>query len=116
MESTQELVVFAKEMLRQKPSRHLLKVYLIGSVFALVGTVMGLLEMASRPFSSEEPADTEMLLGMPEEPRTVASVTPRKVQVWPKKEEREQDTIQSMTFTKLQGERGLSNRLHASRS
>uniref|UniRef100_A0A3B5B075 G0/G1 switch 2 n=1 Tax=Stegastes partitus TaxID=144197 RepID=A0A3B5B075_9TELE len=42
MENIQELIPFAKEMLSQKPSRGLLKVYLVGSVFAVLGTVIGL--------------------------------------------------------------------------
>uniref|UniRef100_A0A673A5Y8 Uncharacterized protein n=1 Tax=Sphaeramia orbicularis TaxID=375764 RepID=A0A673A5Y8_9TELE len=35
METMQELIPFAKEMLSQKPARGLLKVYLVGSVFAV---------------------------------------------------------------------------------
>uniref|UniRef100_A0A8C8A382 Uncharacterized protein n=1 Tax=Oryzias sinensis TaxID=183150 RepID=A0A8C8A382_9TELE len=34
MDSMQELIPFAKEMLRQKPGRGLLKIYLLGSVLA----------------------------------------------------------------------------------
>uniref|UniRef100_A0A3Q3B7H3 Uncharacterized protein n=1 Tax=Kryptolebias marmoratus TaxID=37003 RepID=A0A3Q3B7H3_KRYMA len=36
MESMQELIPFAKELLSQKPTRNLLKVYMLGSVFALL--------------------------------------------------------------------------------
>ncbi|XP_077385908.1 G0/G1 switch protein 2-like [Festucalex cinctus] len=114
-ESMQEFMLFAKEMLSQKPSRHLLKVYLMGSVFAVVGTVIGLVEMVSHPFSSGEPMDAEMLHMMAhDEQRTVASMTQCNVKMQATKED--QDTIRSMTFTKIQGQRGLSNRLHASRS
>uniref|UniRef100_A0A3Q2CVK9 Uncharacterized protein n=1 Tax=Cyprinodon variegatus TaxID=28743 RepID=A0A3Q2CVK9_CYPVA len=36
METMQELIPFAKEMFSQKPSRKLLKLYLLGSVFAVL--------------------------------------------------------------------------------
>uniref|UniRef100_A0A8D0D3J7 G0/G1 switch 2 n=1 Tax=Sander lucioperca TaxID=283035 RepID=A0A8D0D3J7_SANLU len=52
MESMQELIPFAKELLSQKPSRGLLKVYLVGSVFAVLGTVIGLVETVCHPFFS----------------------------------------------------------------
>uniref|UniRef100_A0A671W3V3 G0/G1 switch 2 n=1 Tax=Sparus aurata TaxID=8175 RepID=A0A671W3V3_SPAAU len=45
MENMQELIPFAKEMLSQRPSRGLLKVYLVGSVFAVLGTVIGLVSL-----------------------------------------------------------------------
>ncbi|XP_061640129.1 G0/G1 switch protein 2 [Phyllopteryx taeniolatus] len=119
MESMQELILFAKEMLSQKPSRRLLKVYLMGSVFAVLGTFVGLVEMVSHPFSSGEPMDAEMLLLMSQEQRTVATVTQCNVKVSVKKEDQEQDTIKmmtDMTFSKVQGQRSLSHRLHASGS
>uniref|UniRef100_A0A3B3B6E0 G0/G1 switch 2 n=1 Tax=Oryzias melastigma TaxID=30732 RepID=A0A3B3B6E0_ORYME len=62
MESMQELIPFAKEMLRQKPGRGLLKIYLLGSVLAVLGTAIGLVQTVCRPFTSGEPADPEMLL------------------------------------------------------
>uniref|UniRef100_A0A667Y1T2 Uncharacterized protein n=1 Tax=Myripristis murdjan TaxID=586833 RepID=A0A667Y1T2_9TELE len=40
MQNMQEFIPFAKEMLSQKPSRGLLKVYLVGSVFAVCGNVV----------------------------------------------------------------------------
>lgn len=111
-----EFIHFAKDMLSQKPSRHLLKVYLVGSVFAVLGTVIGLIEMASQPFSSAEPMDAEMLLVMPQEQKTVAPTTQCKDKVPAKWEEQEEDMIQGMTFTKVYSQRSLSKRLHASRS
>lgn len=50
-----ELFPFIREMLRQKPSRGLLKVYLVGSVLAVLGSVLGLLELVFQPFSSDDP-------------------------------------------------------------
>ncbi|KAF6732274.1 G0/G1 switch protein 2 [Oryzias melastigma] len=51
MESMQELIPFAKEMLRQKPGRGLLKIYLLGSVLAVLGTAIGLVQTVCRPFT-----------------------------------------------------------------
>uniref|UniRef100_A0A3Q3WD24 G0/G1 switch 2 n=1 Tax=Mola mola TaxID=94237 RepID=A0A3Q3WD24_MOLML len=53
MGNMEEVISFTKEMLRQKPSRGLLKVYVVGSVFALLGTVIGIVETMCHPFSSE---------------------------------------------------------------
>uniref|UniRef100_A0A8C1CNP9 G0/G1 switch 2 n=1 Tax=Cyprinus carpio TaxID=7962 RepID=A0A8C1CNP9_CYPCA len=46
METARELFPFIREMLRQKPSRGLLKVYLVGSVLAVLGSVLGLQQMS----------------------------------------------------------------------
>ncbi|XP_058617976.1 G0/G1 switch protein 2-like [Onychostoma macrolepis] len=54
METLRELVPFIREVLSQKPSRGLLKVYLVGSVLAVLGLVLGLLELVFQPFSSED--------------------------------------------------------------
>uniref|UniRef100_A0A3B5KQB8 G0/G1 switch 2 n=1 Tax=Takifugu rubripes TaxID=31033 RepID=A0A3B5KQB8_TAKRU len=37
MESFGEMIPFAKEMLNQRPSRHMLKIYMLGSSLALLG-------------------------------------------------------------------------------
>uniref|UniRef100_M4AYD6 G0/G1 switch 2 n=1 Tax=Xiphophorus maculatus TaxID=8083 RepID=M4AYD6_XIPMA len=47
METMQELIPFAKEMLRQRANRKLLGVYLLGSVLAVLGTAVGLVETLS---------------------------------------------------------------------
>ncbi|XP_077458684.1 G0/G1 switch protein 2 [Stigmatopora argus] len=111
MDGMQEFLQFSKEMLSQKPNRYLLKVYLMGSVFAVLGTVIGLVEKVSHPFSSGEPMDAEMVM-MAEQQRTFIPMTQSDVKV----EEIKQEKEQSMTFAKVQGLRNLSNRLHASRS
>ncbi|KAK5911821.1 hypothetical protein CesoFtcFv8_001757 [Champsocephalus esox] len=59
MGSMQELIPFVREILSQRPSRGLLKVYLLGSVLAVLGTVIGLLDTACQPFSSGETMDAE---------------------------------------------------------
>ncbi|KAM7423411.1 hypothetical protein PAMA_011120 [Pampus argenteus] len=134
MESIQEFIPFAKEMLSQKPSRGMLKVYLVGSLFAVLGTVIGLVETVCHPFSSGEPMDAEMLLMMAQEERTVQIKTNHSVGVQEekvvvvveeeeeeKKEEEEEEkkklaTTQSMTLSKpvRLSQRSMANRLHAS--
>ncbi|XP_061730496.1 G0/G1 switch protein 2 [Nerophis ophidion] len=110
--SLQDVLAFAKEMMAQKPSRGLLKVYLVGSVFAVLGTLIGLAELVCRPLSSGEPLDAEMvLIMMDKEQRTQKSE--RKVEETLTKEHK--DVIQSIqTFSKSQSQRNLCNRLHAS--
>ncbi|XP_036387877.1 G0/G1 switch protein 2-like [Megalops cyprinoides] len=60
METMHEIIPFAKEMLQQKPSRRMVKVYLVGSVVAFFGVVLGLVETVCQPFSSDEPLDEEL--------------------------------------------------------
>ncbi|KAM9369409.1 G0/G1 switch protein 2 [Phaethornis superciliosus] len=53
METMQELIPFAKEMLSQKPNRKMVKLYMLGSVLAFFGVVIGLVETVCSPFTSE---------------------------------------------------------------
>ncbi|NXQ35144.1 G0S2 protein, partial [Alaudala cheleensis] len=53
METMHELIPFAKEMLSQKPNRKMVKMYMVGSVLAFFGVVIGLVETVCSPFSSE---------------------------------------------------------------
>lgn len=118
----EELIPFAKEMLSQRPSRGLLKVYLVGSVFALLGTVIGLVQTVCHPFSSGETLDTEMVFMLTQKQR------PAEAQLQHQDEEREEkeimeelaqkneDKAQTMTLSKPRtlSQRSLANRLHAS--
>ncbi|XP_022601012.1 G0/G1 switch protein 2 [Seriola dumerili] len=126
MENMQELIPFAKEMLSQKPRRGLLKVYLVGSVFAVLGTIIGLVETVCHPFSSGEPLDEEMLLMLTREQRTVEAEIQHNVGGLEEEEEEEEEvdeqahengaTTQSMTLSKIHtlSHRSMANRLHAS--
>lgn len=118
METMQELIPFAKEMLSQKPSRGLLKVYLVGSVFAVLGTVIGLVETVCHPFSSGEAMDAEMVLMMAREQRTVEAETQRSVEGQEEEELAHENgaTNQTMTLSKIHrlSQRSMANRLHAS--
>ncbi|NXD43300.1 G0S2 protein, partial [Copsychus sechellarum] len=53
METMHELIPFAKEMLSQKPNRKMVKLYVLGSVLAFFGVVIGLVETVCSPFSSQ---------------------------------------------------------------
>ncbi|XP_048409367.1 G0/G1 switch protein 2 [Stegostoma tigrinum] len=54
METMNELIPFAKEMLSQKPNRQMVKLYVVGSVLAFFGVVIGLVETVCSPFVSGE--------------------------------------------------------------
>ncbi|NWR00872.1 G0S2 protein, partial [Paradoxornis webbianus] len=59
METMHELIPFAKEMLSQKPNRKMVKLYMLGSVLAFFGVVIGLVETVCSPFSSQGSLDEE---------------------------------------------------------
>ncbi|NXG20240.1 G0S2 protein, partial [Grallaria varia] len=59
METMHELIPFAKEMLSQKPNRKMVKLYVLGSVLAFFGVVIGLVETVCSPFSSEGSLEEE---------------------------------------------------------
>lgn len=71
METLQEVIPFAKEMIKQKPNRGMLRVYLVGSVVAVLGTVLGLVQIVCQPFSSADDAalDAELSILMAREQR-----------------------------------------------
>ncbi|KAM8756572.1 G0/G1 switch protein 2-like [Acanthopagrus schlegelii] len=124
MENMQEFIPFAKEMLSQRPSRGLLKVYLVGSVFAVLGTVIGLVETVCHPFSSGEMMDPEMVLMLAREQRNVEAEIQRSVGVQEEAEEEGEEELahengavtQTMTLSKTHrlSQRSMANRLHAS--
>ncbi|XP_059185112.1 G0/G1 switch protein 2-like [Centropristis striata] len=121
MESLQEVIPFAKELLSQKLNRGLLKVYLVGSVFAVLGTVIGLVETVCQIFSSGEPLDAEMVLMLAQKQRTVEAEM--QCSVGGQEEEKEEELTnengamtQSMKLHKTHTlkQRSTANRLHAS--
>ncbi|ELK16128.1 G0/G1 switch protein 2 [Pteropus alecto] len=52
METVQELILLAKEMMAQTSKRKLVKLYVLGSVLALFGVVLGLVETVCSPFTA----------------------------------------------------------------
>ncbi|KAI7794483.1 G0/G1 switch protein 2 [Triplophysa rosa] len=61
MDTMHEIIPFAKEMLSAGPSKGCLKVYLVGSTFAVLGIMSGVVQMASSFFPDQEEPDFEML-------------------------------------------------------
>ncbi|NXS60356.1 G0S2 protein, partial [Brachypteracias leptosomus] len=78
METMHELIPFAKEMLSQKPNRKMVKLYMLGSVLAFFGVVIGLVETVCSPFTSE---------GRLEEEEEEKKPVPKREQTLPQKQE-----------------------------
>ncbi|XP_034023620.1 G0/G1 switch protein 2-like [Thalassophryne amazonica] len=118
MDSVQELIPFAKELVRQKPSRRLLKVYLLGSVFAVLGMLLGLMEAVCQPFSSTESLDPDMVLLLARMERSAEAERRRKEN---SREEEERVGAEEIPAGKTSVpeapphiQRTTANRLHAS--
>ncbi|XP_023054104.1 G0/G1 switch protein 2 [Piliocolobus tephrosceles] len=52
METVQELIPLAREMMAQKRKGKMVKLYVLGSVLALFGVVLGLMETVCSPFTA----------------------------------------------------------------
>ncbi|NXN72563.1 G0S2 protein, partial [Himantopus himantopus] len=101
METMHELIPFAKEMLSQKPNRKMVKLYMLGSVLAFFGVVIGLVETVCSPFTSEERLEEE------EEKKPA----PTREQMVPQKQE---DLILEKSKKPVGMQRALVTRPHAS--
>lgn len=84
METMQELIPFAKEMLSQKPNRKMVKMYMLGSMLAFAGVVIGLVETVCSPFTSEGKLEEEEA---EEEKKKESASLAEEAVVLPKKEE-----------------------------
>ncbi|XP_008058182.1 G0/G1 switch protein 2 [Carlito syrichta] len=103
METVQELIPLAKEMMAQKPKGKLVKLYVLGSVLALFGVVLGLVETVCSPFTAAS--------RLRDEEAAVAELrAARERQALRKQALLEKDKQQEAFL----GVRALSNRLHAS--
>lgn len=123
MENMEEVISFTKEMLRQKSSRGLLKVYVVGSVFALLGTVIGIVETMCHPFSSGEVMNAEMALLLAKMQRTTEAELQCSVDDLEEKDKEEEEKLAVKNETKTQftlskthrlSQRSMATRLHAS--
>ncbi|XP_075377923.1 G0/G1 switch protein 2 [Mycteria americana] len=102
METMHELIPFAKEMLSQKPNRKMVKLYMLGSVLAFFGVVIGLVEAVCSPFTSE---------GRLEEEEEERKPGPTQEQMLPQKQE---DLILEKSKKPVVMQRALVTRQHAS--
>lgn len=57
METFGEIIPFAKEMLNQRPSKGMLKIYVLGSSLTMLAVVGGLVEMLLLPSGEQETAE-----------------------------------------------------------
>ncbi|XP_035417338.1 G0/G1 switch protein 2 [Cygnus atratus] len=101
METMHELIPFAKELLSQKPNRKMVKLYMLGSVLAFFGVVIGLVEAVCSPFTSEGRLEEE------EEKKP----TPTRGQMLPQKQE---DLILEKSKKPVVMQRAQVTRQHAS--
>ncbi|NXJ47842.1 G0S2 protein, partial [Spizaetus tyrannus] len=101
METMHELIPFAREMLSQKPNRKMVKLYMLGSVLAFFGVVIGLVETVCSPFTSEGRLEEE------EEQKPA----PTREQTHPQKQE---DLILEKSKKPAGMQRALVTRQHAS--
>ncbi|XP_054465840.1 G0/G1 switch protein 2 [Anoplopoma fimbria] len=115
METIGEIIPFAKEMLNQRPSRGMLKIYMLGSTMIVLGAVAGLMETILLPFVEQETvedAPAELIVKKEKQKKQVLKshttlVRPEVVDVM--------DTVVMETKAKhlVTGQRS-SNRLYAS--
>lgn len=101
METIHELIPFAKEMLSQKPNKKMVKMYVLGSVLAFFGVVIGLVETVCSPFTGREDTDLE-------EMRHCAPLPP------PSHPQKKEEVILEKSNPQAVRGRSLTNRGHAS--
>ncbi|XP_065260495.1 G0/G1 switch protein 2 [Emys orbicularis] len=94
METMQELIPFAKEMFNQKPSRKMVKIYMLGSVLAFFGVVISLVETVCSPFTSEEQLQEEKEEEEKRPPLTKEHTVPQKQRDLIVEKSKEQDVMQ----------------------
>lgn len=110
MESLGEVIPFAKEMLNQRPSKHMLKIYMLGSSLALLGLVGGLVKTLLLPFVeqqivTEPPAE---LIWEKQQRRNPELANPAVMDM-------QEPFVPKAASTRLPaGQRSAANRLHAS--
>ncbi|XP_030077095.1 G0/G1 switch protein 2 [Microcaecilia unicolor] len=104
METMHELIPFAKEMLSQKPNRKMVKMYVLGSVLAFFGVVIGLVETVCSPFTSQESTEEEEAKKTPS-PDLEQERAPS---------QRQEELILAKSKLQALGARSLATRGHAS--
>nr|XP_010588721.1 LOW QUALITY PROTEIN: G0/G1 switch protein 2 [Loxodonta africana] len=70
METVQELIPLAKELMAQKPKGKLVKLYVLGSLLAFFGVVLGIVETVCSSFTTasrlrDEEAARSLAAGLP---------------------------------------------------
>lgn len=117
METIGEIIPFAKEMLNQRPSRGMLKIYMLGSTLAMLGLVGGLVETVLLPFVEQETTeDTPAELSMKEKKDKKQMLKSHTTVVHPDVVDVPETTVIEVKAKYLAtfGQRSSANRLHAS--
>ncbi|KAJ8372807.1 hypothetical protein AAFF_G00276620 [Aldrovandia affinis] len=112
MESIHEIVPFAREMLRQRPSRAMVRVYVLGSLLALVGLAIGLVETVCETFSRAEPPDEDLARFIARERRRLEKREEESAEGWESSAAMEAGAASKQGVTAAP--RNSANRLHAS--
>ncbi|XP_072552926.1 G0/G1 switch protein 2 [Salminus brasiliensis] len=110
METMQEIIPFAKEMLSAGPSKGSMKVYLVGGTFAFLGIVSGMVEVACSLFPEEE----EPILEKLEEMVTVTEQTQEAQTTIPEPDDMDAETEAKAKELPMLRQRRMSFRAHAS--
>ncbi|XP_076840073.1 G0/G1 switch protein 2 [Brachyhypopomus gauderio] len=111
METIQEIMPFAREMLSAGASKGSMKVYLVGSTFAFLGIVSGVVEAACSLFPNPEEPLLEKVL---EEPVPVKEQTVEPETAIPESDDMEAETeVKAKEMSALR-QRRMSFRAHAS--
>ncbi|XP_015259175.1 PREDICTED: G0/G1 switch protein 2-like [Cyprinodon variegatus] len=109
MENINDIIPFAKDMLRQRPTSSMLKIYMLGSTLAILGMVGGMVEMILLPFLKDRTIEEELAELLFEKKTRNSSICTEAEEVI--------RAILSEAKVKHPGtgsQRSLANRLHAS--
>ncbi|XP_026852194.1 G0/G1 switch protein 2 isoform X1 [Electrophorus electricus] len=111
METIQEIMPFAWEMLSAGPSKGSMKVYLVGGTFAFLGIVSGMAEAACSLFSEQEEPFLEEVMKVP---LTVKDQAAEPQTAIPEPDDMEADTEAKAKEMPVLRQRRMSFRAHAS--
>ncbi|XP_029292135.1 G0/G1 switch protein 2 [Cottoperca gobio] len=116
METIGEIIPFAKEMLNQRPSRGMLKVYMLGSTMVMLGVVGGLMETVFLPFVKHETVEDapEELIGEKNKKEKKQVLKSHTTLVCPEVEGAAELMIEVKAKHLVIARQRSSNRLHAS--
>lgn len=110
METIGEIIPFAKEMLNQRPSKGMLRIYMLGSALTILTVVSGLVDMLLLPFGEQETAEDT-----PAELITERTPDWNTALVLPAVTDKLETAVVEVKDTHLiTGQRSSTNRLHAS--
>lgn len=117
METISEIIPFAREMMNQKPSRGMLKIYMLGSTLAMLGVVGGLVETVLLPFAEPEVIEDIPAKVIVEKKKKEKQVPQPQTTLAPPEDDEVPETEMigvKAKYLATAGRRNSSTRLHAS--